>query len=84
MRALHNFSFNKGKELVAPFPENCTPEFWKGCSFMGQVASLTGASRNLVQAGYWDVEFKEQHYVTMTVRNIVSLHVETTRQFRNG
>lgn len=65
-------------------PNNCTPKFWSTCRVEGQVASLSGLSKNLVQAGYWDVEWEDSQYVTMCLKGIQGLHVEQDGHYRDG
>ena len=69
-------------ELVTPLYERSTKQFWQGVRMKCLVASLVGRSRNIIQAGYWGVEFPELHFALMEIDNITGMFLEKDPSWR--
>lgn len=79
-----DFEFRRDDSYVAPLWEDCTKEFWKRVSVRGFAASLSGASRHLVQAGHWDPIYSEAHHEVYEITEVVGLTWESRPEWRGG
>ncbi|KDN34330.1 hypothetical protein RSAG8_12581, partial [Rhizoctonia solani AG-8 WAC10335] len=69
---------------VTPLYESSTREFWQGVRMKCLVASLIGRSRNIIQAGYWGVDFPDLDFRLMDVDGLTGMFLEKEQSWRRG
>ena len=83
LRTMAGFEFFKGGDFVLPFYESCTRAFWKGVKVEGFAASLSGAGRCAMQAGFWGTLPPGAHFEYFRIEEVIGLTLETHKSWRD-
>lgn len=81
---MSDFEFKKDGVHVAPVWEACTDDFWKGVTVYGWAGSLSGKGREILQTGYWDLDFPGTHYEYFKIDKVAGLEIGTHGSWRHG
>ncbi|KAG9090585.1 hypothetical protein FRC06_000975 [Ceratobasidium sp. 370] len=84
IRVLTWFIMVKGSEVVYPYHQLSTPEFWKGVEVFGFTASPTGESRWHIMGGLWDDTYGSKHFEVIRIRKVRGLSKEKNRLWRSN
>lgn len=82
-RLLTDFLFVKNGELVFPYYESCTKEFWAGVEVWGYMMAPTGMYWWLAWSLLWHLDWPGKHMELVRITNANGMSKEFSPHFRN-